>query len=74
MSRARAAGAVVFRDMGGNLLWLSYVLHQCSSASQAEVLALEWAMKMATDKGWNNIVWVSRALGVVKEIKTCNNP
>lgn len=57
-ANGRAAVAFVARDDDGLLIQTSAKCIDAPSVAEAEVLALEWAVLEAVDRGWRNFIFL----------------
>lgn len=46
----------------------------CENPQEAELMAIEWESEIVLEQSWNNVIWSSDALGVIKAINFEANP
>lgn len=66
--------AYIVRDEHGLLFQASSKCFAASSAFEAKVLALDWAVLEATRQNWRNFIFSSDSLQMIKTIKAGKEP
>lgn len=70
----KATMAMVVWDEDGLLVMACSKVSSASSAYEAEMKTVEWAVTSAARKPWNKLMFSSSALTVVNEMKSSNDP
>lgn len=70
----KVALAFVVHDDAGLLVVAITKQVRLSSAYEAKMKSIEWAMSFASSKPWNNLSFSLDSLAVVKEIKSSQDP
>lgn len=71
---SHAAFAMVVWDDDGVMVMACSKLALVSSAYEAEMKYLDWAVNAAAKKPWRNLIFSSDALEVVNEVKSSREP
>ncbi|KAF3438607.1 hypothetical protein FNV43_RR21370 [Rhamnella rubrinervis] len=66
--QANAAGVIVIRTAQGETLFVASPVLECSSPHAAEVLALNWASKIAEENDQTKIIWACDDKEVIQEV------
>lgn len=65
---------LVVKDDQGEIILLKRKFGRFGLAHEAETCALEWASEVAADNNWDNVIWSSDALAMVKEVSDVQEP
>ncbi|KAF3438471.1 hypothetical protein FNV43_RR21233 [Rhamnella rubrinervis] len=69
-----AALALVVRDEQGQVVFLASKLDRATSAMEAELKALVWALQLARVEPWQQVIWSSDVKNIVSEVMLSSEP
>ena len=69
-----SALALVVRDEQGRVVFLASQLESAENAMVAELKALVWALQIAKERSWQQVVWSSDAKTIVDEVLASYEP